>query len=154
MSSRARQLQLRTRLAAWSDRVQVEASALAERYRDLLPRRITNAQLSGLTNIVQAVSTFAEIEKFVTHQGQKAARAGRADMQEYWPDVGKALEELRREAERMWTETPGGPAASSREARNSLDEFHCRLAREFVQHLVAHSLFLGRQEEKVSSRPS
>jgi len=141
MDNLARALELRRRLAAWSDAVQREAADLTDGYRDLLTKRITNAQLSGLHNVVQAAPSFRQIKQFVAHQGEKASRAGRDDVADYWDAVGKAFEGLRRPAEQIWADVPGGPAPGTPDARQALDEWHCRLVREFVQHLVAHSLW-------------
>ena len=136
MRDPARTLALRRELAAWSDGVQDEAAELAGGYRDLLAKRITNAQLSGLQNVVQAALSFHTIKRFVAHQGEKARRNNRYDVQDYWSTVGKALEGLRRPAEEIWTKVYD--AAPSRQELNT---WHCRLAQEFVQHLVAHSLW-------------
>jgi len=137
-----RALKLRRRLAAWSDAVQPQAADLAGGYRDLLAKRITNAQLAGLHNVVQVAPSFRQIKRFVAHQGDKAGRAGRNDVQDYWNAVGKALEGLRRDAEQIWAEVPGGPPSGTPAGSQALDEWHCRLVREFVQHLVAHSLWV------------
>ena len=141
MDDLARALELRRRLATWSDRAQREAADLAGGYRDLLAKRITNAQLSGLHNVVQAAPSFRPIKQFVARQGEKATRAGRADVADYWSAVGKALDGLRREAEQMWTAVPDGPPPDTPAGRQALGEWHCRLVREYVQHLVAHSLW-------------
>ncbi len=141
MDAPARTLLLRQQLAAWSDRAQLEAATLADSYRDLLPRQITNTQLAGLQNIVQAAPSYGKIKRFVEHQGDKATRAGRDDVADYWKVVLKALNGLRREGEQLLDSVPGGPPLNTREGKQLADEWHCRLAREFVQHLVAHSLW-------------
>ncbi len=142
MNAPARALVLRQRLAAWSDRAQRDAVELAESYRDLLPRQITNAQLNGLQNIVLSAPSFSEIKRYVENQGNKASRAGRDDVADYWKAMLKTLNNLRSESEQLLGSVPGGPPLTSAEGRQLADEWHRRLAREFVQHLVAHSLWV------------
>jgi hypothetical protein len=144
----AQRLALRHRLAVWSDGVQKNAAGLAEQYRDLLGRRIGNAQLSGLNNIVQSSLSMAEVKEFVAHQGDKAERAGRFDVKEYWEAVGKALEAVGDEAWKVASEAglavpPKG--SKPKEMKAALEEVQLALAREWVQHLVAHSLMIARQ---------
>lgn len=136
-----RTLELERRLAAWSDRMQPQAAALAGGYRDLLVRRITNAQLSGLNNVVQAAPSFGQIKLFIERQGNKAMKTSREDVAEYWNAVGKALENLRHDAEQMLASVPGGPQLNTPAGKLVLDGWHCRLAQEFVQHLVADSMW-------------
>ena len=52
------QMRMRSLVAAWSDRAQKQAAGPAERFRDLLGRRIGTAQLSGLNNIAHAAASF------------------------------------------------------------------------------------------------
>lgn len=143
MNDQARRLELEQRLAVWSDASQRNASDLVGGYQDLLARRITNAQLAGLHNVVQAAPSFREIERFIERQRGKATRAGRDDVAAYWEDVVKALKNLRGAAEQMLTEAfkTSSSGASSIITRQDFDDWHCRLAREYVQHLVAHSLW-------------
>ena len=144
----AQRLALRRRVAAWSDRKQKSAVALAEQYRDLLGgRHIGNAQLSGLNNVAQAAPSFDDVKKFVEHQGEKAERAGRFDVREYWGALGKALGELEGEAytlagEADWPLPLKG--SKPRELKEVLNEVYLWLAREYVQHLVAHSIMIGK----------
>ncbi len=147
MNASERAVALRQSLAAWSDANQHIASNLADSYQDLLARRITNAQLSGLNNVVRAAPTFKEISDFVKHQVDKAVRAGRDDVADYWSAVGKALAELRRDAEQIWRAVYAEPSSTTPPDKQAVDELHRRLAGEFVQHLVAHS-----QAARVSMR--
>jgi hypothetical protein len=124
------------------------ASGLAEQFRDLLGRKIGNAQLSGLNNIVQCAPSFDQVKKFVEHQGKKAERAGRFDINEFWEAVGKALAGLENEAWKLATEAglsvpPKG--SKPHELRRALDPLFLRLAREYVQHFVTHSLLVMHQ---------
>jgi hypothetical protein len=144
----AQHLALRHQLAIWSDHAQRSAAGLAERYQDLLGRRIGNAQLSGLNNIAQSAPSFDDVKEFVAHQGVKADRAGRFDVKEYWEAVGKALESLEHEA---WTVASEAgldvPAKNSKpkELKAALDDVYLELAKEWVQHFVAHGLMVARQ---------
>lgn len=143
MDAVARTLALRRLLAAWSDQAQRGAAELAESYRDLLPRQITNAQLNGLQNIVHVAPGYKGIKDYIENQGNKASRAGRDDVADYWKAVLKALNDLRPESERLLNTVPGGPPLTTAEGKLLMDEWHRRLAREFVQHLVTHSLYVA-----------
>jgi hypothetical protein len=138
-------LDLRREIAAWSDRAQKSAAAFAEEYRDLLPRRITNAQLAGLNNIVQATTMLDQVKKFIDHQREKASRTGYEDVPIYWQELNKVFTALRPDAEKLLNaigiSAPSDP--KSKEYKALLDEVCLLLAREWVQHLVAHSLLLG-----------
>jgi hypothetical protein len=139
MSDLAYMLTLRRLVAAWSDRIQGEAAKFADRRRDLLPRRITNSQLYGLTNVVRSARCFADIQRFVRHQGEKAERAGRLDVQDYWTEMEKVLGDLRADARQLQQQS--GPLPAEADEKSTLDELHRQLAGEFVQHLIAHSLY-------------
>jgi len=138
----AARIALRRRLAAWSDRSEHEAVRLVEQYRNLLPRRITNAQLSGLENVVGQAPNYREIRNFLDNRATRADRAGRLDVAGYWNALTEALGGLKGEAEQLWAElAPAG--VSDRQRKVALDDLHVRLVREYVQHIVAHSLYLG-----------
>ena len=143
----AARLVLRRRLAAWSDGVEPDAVRLVEQYRDLLPRRITNAQLSGLENVVGQASDYREIRTFLNNRTTRANRAGRLDVAGYWNALTETLDELKSEAEQLWSDlAPTG--VSDRQRKAAVDELRVRLAREYVQHLVTHSLYLSTHEAK------
>ncbi|MCI0401673.1 MAG: hypothetical protein L0Z68_10345 [Gammaproteobacteria bacterium] len=134
-------------VATWSDEVGlVQAMALAEKFRYLLPRRITNAQLSGLNGVVQTAPDLGKVIDFTKHQGKRAESAGRLDVAGYWEELQKAFQRLQEEAAGLAVKAglivevstgkksfhPGAPASLS-----------LWLAQEFTQHLVVHSLYLG-----------
>jgi len=131
-------LMRKQQIAAWSDRWQSDAARFADSHRDLLPRRITNAQLYGLGNVVRNARRYADIEKFVKRQAEKAGRAGRLDVQGYWSDLEAALGKLRGEAQVLLKNIPLPVEADSKQA---LDALHRELAGLYVQHLIAHSLY-------------
>jgi hypothetical protein len=132
-------------VAAWSDAAEAEAVTFVERYGDPLGREPGNAQLSGLSDLVESGHDLDEIQKFATHQGSKAERAGHYGSQEYWGALRKALEGLKGDA---WELAHGaGLPAPDRDSkpkvlRAALDDLYQRLVREWVQHLVAHSIYL------------
>jgi len=125
-------------IAAWSDRWQADAARFADGHRDLLPKRITNAQLYGLGNVVRSARRYADIERFIRHQAEKAERAGRLDVQGYWNDLKDALGKLRGEAQALLKTLPFPAGMDNREG---LDALHRELAEVYVQHLIAHSLY-------------
>ncbi len=130
-------LKRRQKIAAWSDRWQAEAARFADSHRDLLPKRITNTQLYSLGNVVRSARRYADIERFIRRQAEKAERAGRPDVQGYWNDLKDVLGKLRSEAQALLKTLPS-PRTSGRE---DLDTLHRELARLYVQHLIAHSLY-------------
>jgi hypothetical protein len=135
MSDIASVLTLRRQVAIWSDQVQKEAAKFADAHRDLFPRPITTAQLYGLLNIVRSAHRFSEIQRFIQHQREKAERAGRPDVRGYWTELEKKLTSLKNKAKQLWQQTEGSNKPES------LDELYCQLSIEFVQHLIAHSLY-------------
>jgi hypothetical protein len=140
-------LKLRRLVASWSDgRGLAQATTLADQHRYLLPKRITNAQLSGLNGVVQAAANLEQVTAFTQHQGERAARAGRLDVKGYWDALRQALEALEREAEDLATQAglTLAPPPGKGKARSKAPEWLTLwLAQEFVQHLVAHSLYLS-----------
>ncbi|MBO9369021.1 MAG: hypothetical protein J7555_09825 [Chloroflexi bacterium] len=136
-------------LASWSDRRQAEAAHFADSHRDLLPRRITNAQLYGLGNVVRSARRYGDIERFIRHQAEKAERAGRLDVQDYWNDLKDALGKLRSEAQTLLRTLPLPAGMDNWEA---LDALHRELAELYVQHLIAHSLYWTPAQEESGRR--
>ncbi|HDQ73752.1 MAG TPA: hypothetical protein ENN19_16885 [Chloroflexi bacterium] len=139
MKDLAYTLTVRRLVAIWSDRSQKEAAKFVDGRRDLLPRRITSAQLYGLADVVRSAHRFTDIQKFTRHQGEKAERAGRLDVRDYWVEMEKALRDLRKDAENLCQQA--GPPPPKVSEKPALDELHCKLVNEFVKHLVAHSLY-------------
>lgn len=137
MDSPETSLGLAHRLAVWSDGIQSRAEAFVEAHRDLLLRDVTPAQLHGLQNVVGAAPDARTIRSFAAHQAAKASNSGRAGVERYWNDLRRDLDSLRRDADILLTE-----GTSTKPSEASLDLWHRRLMGEFVQHLVAHSLWL------------
>jgi len=149
MSELEHLLKRKQSLASWSDRRQAEAVRFADSHRDLLPRRITNAQLYGLGNVVRSARRYADIERFIRHQAEKAERAGKLDVQGYWNDLKDALGKLRSEAQAL-LKTLLLPAGMDN--REALDTLHRELAALYVQHLIAHSLYWTPAHEESGRR--
>lgn len=139
-------------ITAWSDGEGLtRAKALVDRFRALFPRQITNAQLAGLNSAVQVVPELGQVTAFAIHQASRAARAGRLEVKDYWDAVREMLEGLEYEAEQLAAQAGVimPPVTGRRQRRKQTEEFAwlgLGLAREFVQHLVAHSLYIGREQ--------
>jgi hypothetical protein len=128
-----------------------KATELADEFRYLLPNRITNSQLSGLSRIVQAATTLGQITGFIQHQTTRAARAGRLDVKGYWEALQRALDGLQTEAADLTAVYLGAPMIQppgKGKVRPKAPEWLTLwMAREFLQHLVTHSLYIGREKQ-------
>ncbi|MDZ7360747.1 MAG: hypothetical protein ONB46_08485 [candidate division KSB1 bacterium] len=144
MSDLKNTITVRKKIAAWSDRFQSEASNFADRFRELLPRRLTNTQLYSLVNVARSASSYHEIKDFIEHQAGKAERAVRKDVQEYWIELSKGLDKLKPEAVKLLTEID--PRLSK--DREMVDMIVRKLVIEYVKHLVAQSLYWTREIEQ------
>ncbi len=131
-------------LVIWSDgEGYQQAIKLAEAYRHLLPRPVTNAQLNGLHNVVTSASEPAIVKRFTSNQGQKAERRGDPELRDYWQTLGKALDGLRKTAGELWGSIGGeGLGWTKKPTRDIHNDIQMRLMRAFAQHLVAHSMYL------------
>lgn len=144
--SEAERAKLRPLIAAWSDgQGQNQATALADEYRDLVPRRITSAQLYGLQQVVHAAKNLEQVKKFIQHQGKRAKDAGRLDVAEYWDGLHRTIEGLGEQAVELAIQ--GGmvleTTQSKRKSASRVPAWLALwLAQDFVQHLVAHSLYV------------
>lgn len=131
-------------VAAWSDGDGYQqAVALSEQHGNLLPKPITNAQLSSLRNVVGAARRISTVRDFADNQKRKASRREEYDVRDYWGDVGRDLLGLRESAEALWAEAGGHDLTLSElEVEAAKNQLHLRMMRICVQHLVAHSLYL------------
>jgi hypothetical protein len=139
MSDLTYMLTLRRLVAAWSDHIQGEAAKFADSRRDLLPSRITSTQLYGLVNIVRNAQRFGDIQQFIRHQREKAERAGRQDVADYWKEMEQVLNNLRNDAKELQRQAGSLPPTIS--PKPALDTLHRQLTEEFVQHVLAHGLY-------------
>lgn len=141
-------------ITAWSDNEGLaRATALADRFRELLPRQITTAQLAGLNGVVQSAPDIGKVTSFATHQASRASRAGRLDVKDYWDALHETLGGFEQEITQLMAKAgvPMPPEPSRRQRRqqgNPLDRLALWLAQEFVQHLVAHSLYIGGEKQE------
>lgn len=120
-----------------------QAVALAESHSHLLPKPVTHAQLNGLRNVVGAAPDPKTVKMFTDNQRDKAYRRGDLELRDYWAEVGTALTRLRESAQALWAEAGGEEVGlSKKEAKAARAQVHMGLMRAFVQHLVAHSLYL------------
>ena len=139
--------ELNWRVLAWSDGPGYhEANRLAESYRHLLPKPVTNAQLNGLRNIAASASTLKDMRDFTQNQAGKAERRGDFELRDYWNAVEKALNGLGDPAGELWR-AAGGSTENLPMNKTAPDSLHLRLVREFVQHLLAHSAFMPMQQD-------
>ncbi len=139
MSDLAYTLTLRRLVAAWSDQSRKDAANFANKHRDLLPRRITSTQLYGLVNIVRNAQRFGDIQRFIRHQREKAERAGRQDVADYWKEMEQVLNNLRNDARELQRQAGSLPPTIS--PKSALDTLHRQLTEEFVQHVLAHGSY-------------
>lgn len=137
------------RVIRWSDAHQSDAVSKAETYRTLRPKSLTNAQLSSLQGIVEAAPAYSEVRDYIRNQGDKASRAGsgQAEMRNFWLDLDQTLGGLRNDAEAILAGVVKLDSMTKKEKQTELDELHRRLMREYVQHFVAHCLYLTPEAE-------
>jgi len=121
---------------------------LAERFRDQLGYRsgmIGASQLSALNNHARSAPTFEKLKEFVAHQAEKAEKADKPKIKEYWTELKSKLIELENEAQNLAVEA-GLPVPSKegkpKQMREAMNWLYLWLGQEYIQHLVAHSLFI------------
>ncbi len=131
MTDTAEFLELRRRLARWSDRHLEEVGAFVKTHAAVIPRELGNAQLHGLANLARNAREYKQLADFLDNQANKAKRAGRVKMQECWQVLKAKFDSFRGEAEKL---------AQGLSRDQSVDEIHLRLVLFFVQHLIAESL--------------
>jgi len=95
--------------------------------------------------VVRSARRYADIERFIRHQAEKAERAERIDVQGYWNDLKDALGKLRSEAQALLKTLPFPTGMDNREV---LEALHRELVGLYVQHLIAHSLYWTPDQEE------
>lgn len=93
---------------------------------------LSNAQINGLLNIVQA-STLSELLKFVEHQHKRNWNDRRICI--FYEDLEKIIKQFRVLA------LQEGLLSEGRYTREEENSICLLLAREFIQHLAAENLF-------------
>jgi len=91
---------------------------------------------------VGQASSYQEVRVFLDNRATRADRAGRLDVAGYWKALNDALNELKKEAELLGADLVRS-GITVRKRKLAMDDLHVRLVREYVQHLVVHSLYLG-----------
>lgn len=127
------------RVVAWSDGAGSElAERIATHHQDLLPRMVTHSQLMGLRAAVEVATDLSRITQYARHQGEKAWRDA---LKAYWIDLRRVLDQIEEMAVDVYADAQAGtPATPEDEAPSWLVLW---MAREFTQHLICHSLYLG-----------
>lgn len=151
MEHQASQHSLRRHLIVWSETHEDAASKLAERHRELVVGgSLGRAQLNGLSSIAQSTEELAAVLGFVKHQGEKAERGGHRDAKDFWDDLHKELTAIEQEAPALATvaglELPP-QEGRAKKIKAALNPVSLAMAREWLQHFVAHSLMMAGSEE-------
>lgn len=138
MTNTAEFLELRRRLASWSDTHLEEACAFVKTHAAVIPRELGNSQLHGLANLARNLPKYSDISKFLQRQSIKAERADKVKMQQCWLALKMKFDSFRGEAEKL---------AQGLGRDQSIDEIHLRLVLFFMQHLIAESLNQDNSQE-------
>lgn len=97
---------------------------------------LTRSQANGLWSVVSCEDNINTITLFAQRQAAKSTSRNSG----FWSELKRELEGLRKQAEeiqqKLGLETDG-----KKMQKEQRDEIHLLLARDYVQHLVAHILF-------------
>ena len=115
---------------------------------------LPTSQVAGLLNIAEAVK-YDELHRFVLHQRDRNWPPSRRDIKTFYTALEEVL--LLMQRKRLKDEfhlMPDMQGRSLSEVRQEVDELLGRLAREFIQHLVAENGVLAAQtaEERMQQR--
>ena len=115
---------------------------------------LPTSQVAGLLNIAEAVK-YDELHRFVLHQRDRNWPPSRRDIKTFYTTLEEVLSLMQRK--RLKDEfhlMPDMQGRSLNEVRQEVDELLGRLAREFIQHLVAENGVLAAQkaEERMQQR--
>jgi len=107
----------------------------AERFAEN-QRLITNSQAQGLANVIncEEKNINTVLVAYVQHQGNKSTSHEAA----FWKELKRELDGLRKQAQEIQQELTVEPPGS-KAAKEQLALIHLLLARDYVQHLVAHN---------------
>lgn len=151
MEDQDRRHSLRRHLIVWSEEHEESASKIAERHADLVVTgRLGKTQLNGLSSIAQSTKELSTVLSFVKHQGEKAERAGHREVKDFWNELDKELSAIGQEALTLATEAGlklPPEEARAKKSKAALNPVSMAMAREWLQHFVAHSLMLAGSEE-------
>jgi hypothetical protein len=100
-------------------------------------RLITLNQANGLLNVVNCEENINTVlTAYIQHQASKSTTRDPA----FWNDLKREVEGLRKQAEEIQQRL--GLEAEGKKAHKELrDEIHLQLARDYIQHLVAHVIY-------------
>jgi hypothetical protein len=96
----------------------------------------TPNQTNGLLNIVQCQDNIKGLTDFLQHQAGKSTTRDSV----FWSDLKREIEGLRKQAEEIQLQLDLNPE-NKKIQREHRDEISLLLARDYVQHLVAHVLY-------------
>lgn len=100
---------------------------------------LPTSQVTGLLNIAESFR-YDELYRFVTHQRDRNWPPSKSDIKTFYSALEQVLSLIMRKRLReefhLLTERPGG---NTGEMRQEADALMARLAREFIQHLVAEN---------------
>ncbi|SRR6266566_3946378 len=108
---------------------------------------LPTSQVTGLLNIAESFR-YDELYRFVTHQRDRNWPPSKSDIKTFYSALEQVLSTMMRKSLReefhLLTERPG---ASASEMRQEADALMARLAREFIQHLVAENGLIAAKME-------
>ncbi len=115
---------------------------------------LPTSQVAGLLSIAEA-TRYDDMHRFVLHQRDRNWPPSKRDIKTFYTALEEVLSVMQRK--RLKDEfhmMPDIQGHSVIEARQELDELMARLAREFIQHLVAENGLLAVQkaEERMKQR--
>jgi hypothetical protein len=115
---------------------------------------LPTSQVAGLLNIAEAVK-YDELHRFVLHQCERNWPPSKRDIKTFYTALEEVLSLMQRK--RLKDEfhlMPDIQGRSVSEVRQEVDELLGRLAREFIQHLVAENGVLAAQkvEERMKQK--
>jgi len=117
-----------------SDALLIAASALAERHRPL-----SFSQANGLMTVVNCENNINTVLiNYIQRQASKSTT--RAEEKAFWSDLKKEVDGLRKQAD-VIQQNLGGMAPDKKVQQEQRNQIHLLLARDYVQHLVAHIIY-------------
>jgi len=109
-------------------------------------------QVAGLLSIAEA-TRYDELRRFVLHQRDRNWPPSKRDIKTFYTALEEFLSLMQRKRLKdefhLLPDTQGRPVS---EARQELDEVMARLAREFIQHIVAENGLLAVQKAEERTR--
>lgn len=98
---------------------------------------VTTSQANGLQNVVNCESSITTVlTKYIQHQASKSTARNPA----FWNELKREIEGLRKQAEEIQQKI-GSLPQDKKQQQQERNEIHLLLARDYVQHLVAHTIY-------------